>query len=254
MSNLVIFEQIPLSCSVIATMSKRHSLVDPRTQPSASSSKQSEPAPSTNWDICVLCQEVTDEPLQCPLRNTKKQSVGSGYVSLAEDLARFRTLQHMPMDLNLERLNDEDGIESTLRRHKAGWHKSCRLKFNKRAYDVLSQKLNRGLQSNKNMPLLYTHNLRTDIRSQQSLHASFAISPQQLLRVYTMHQPTTLMQMCGSVPLLLRTRLCWPSFPKVTWLLLKLSTITLVLFHCTTRPGRLHRKAMMKMEILACMA
>ena len=137
-------------------MSKRHSLVDPRTQRSASSFKQSEPAPSTNWDICVLCQEVTDEPLQCPLRNTEKLSVGCGYVSLAEDLARFRTLQHMPMNLNQERLNDEDGIESTLRRHKAGWHKSCRLKFNKRAYDVLSQKLNRPTEQQEHASSVHT--------------------------------------------------------------------------------------------------
>lgn len=117
--------------------------MDP-TQPS--SSKQSKPPPSTNWDICVLCQVVTDEPLQCPLRSTK-QSVGSGYVSLTEDLLRFRTLQHKPMDLNLERLDDGDGIESTLKRHKAEWHKRCRLKFNKKAYDELSRgKLTTGQQ------------------------------------------------------------------------------------------------------------
>lgn len=91
-----------LSCrgDFAATMPKRkhHILMDP-TQPSTS--KRSKPPPSTNWDICVLCQVVTDESLQCPLRSTK-QPVGSGYASLAEDLLQFQTLQHMPMDINLE--------------------------------------------------------------------------------------------------------------------------------------------------------
>ena len=62
----------------------------------------------------------------------------------------------MPMNLNQERLNDEDGIESTLRRHKAGWHKSCRLKFNKRAYDVLSQKLNRPTEQQEHASSVHT--------------------------------------------------------------------------------------------------
>lgn len=205
LSNVVTF--LTFSCSVIATMSKRHSLVDPTAQPSTST--VSKPAPSTNWDICVLCQAVTDEPLLCPLRNTKKQSVGSGYVSLAEDLVRFRALQHIPMDLNLERLDDGDGIESTLRRHNAGWHKTCRIKFIKRAYDVLRQKLNTEQHEN-------TSSVHTQSAHQQSLVASFAISQQKVLRVYTMHQLITSTQMCGSVPLNLRTLLCWPSLQKVT--------------------------------------
>lgn len=51
-----------------------------------------------------------------------KQPVDSGYASLAEDLLRFHTLQHIPMDLNLERLDDGDDIESTLKAHRAEWH------------------------------------------------------------------------------------------------------------------------------------
>ncbi|KAI4830182.1 hypothetical protein KUCAC02_001832 [Chaenocephalus aceratus] len=102
----------PLSCSgdFVVTMS-----IDP-TQPSTS--KQSKPPPSTNWNICVLCQVVTDEYLQCPFRSTK-QPIDRGYASLAEDILRFHILQHMPMDLNLERLDDVNGIEYTLKAHRA---------------------------------------------------------------------------------------------------------------------------------------
>lgn len=89
--------------------------------------------------MCILCQIVTNESLQCPLRSTK-QTNGSGYASLAEDLCRFQALQHIPMNLNLERLDDGDGIESTLKKHRAEWHKRCRLKFNKKAFDEQSHK------------------------------------------------------------------------------------------------------------------
>ena len=115
-------------------MHKRHVLIYP-TQPSP---KRSKPPTSTDWDICVLCQISTHETLQCPLRSTK-QHVGSGYASLEEDLIRFQTLQRMPMDISLERLNDGDGIESTLTTHAAEWHKKCRLKFNRKAFDEQSR-------------------------------------------------------------------------------------------------------------------
>ena len=41
----------------------------------------------------------------------------------------------MPMGLNLNRLNDSDGVEATLRAHSAQWHKKCRLKVNKKMFD-----------------------------------------------------------------------------------------------------------------------
>ena len=77
--------------------------------------------------------------MQCPLRSTK-QSVGSGYASLEEDLLRFNTLHRMPKDINLDRLDDGNGIEVTLKAHKAGWHKKCRLRFNKKAFDEQSRR------------------------------------------------------------------------------------------------------------------
>ena len=197
--------RIPLSCrgDFVATMPKRHILVDP-THPSTS--KRSKPPPSTNWDICVLCQVVTDESLQCPLKSTK-QPVGSGYTSLAEDLLRFQTLQHMPMDLNLERLDDGDGIESTLKAHRAEWHKKRRLKLNKKAFDEQSRgELTTGQQPSTN--LLCTRDLLTVIHSPQSLLVSSAMSLL-ALQTYIKHQPTTLTQ-------LMRTLLYWPSLQQET--------------------------------------
>ena len=125
------------SCCVVGVvMAKRHILVDPH-QPSIS--KQPKPAARTDWELCILCQtETPGESLQCPLRSTKKP-IGRDYASLAEDLLWFEDLQHMPMNLQVERLDDGDGVEATLRKHGAQWHKKCRLKFNKKMFDQQSR-------------------------------------------------------------------------------------------------------------------
>ena len=104
-------------------MAKRHILFDPETPPAPKRPKQKFP---TNWELCVICQESTAETLQCPQRSTK-QPIGIGYVTFAEDLIRFVGLENIPLDLDLSRLDDGQGIETTLRAHAAKWHKTCRL-------------------------------------------------------------------------------------------------------------------------------
>ena len=104
-------------------MVKRHVLVD------APLSKRRKVARTTNWELCVLCQEDTGVALRCPA-NCLRAPIGNGYVSLAGHLAKFHELGQMPMNINTARLDDGDGIhvEATLMRHSAPWHKACRLK------------------------------------------------------------------------------------------------------------------------------
>ncbi|XP_041462085.1 uncharacterized protein LOC121413358 [Lytechinus variegatus] len=116
-------------------MAKRHTLVGP-TQPSTP--KQFKSPSRTNWELCIICQEQTDEPLQCPFRSNAKP-FGIGYASLVEDLTQFKELHQMPMDIQLERLNDGDGLKETLMRNSAKWHKKCRLKFNKKMFHQQSR-------------------------------------------------------------------------------------------------------------------
>ena len=104
-------------------MAKRHILVD--TPPS----KQLKVSRTTNWNICVLCQEDTGATLQCPV-NSKRGYTGHGYISLAANLTKFSELGQIPMNIDIATLNDGDGIELTLQRHSARWHKACRLKVN----------------------------------------------------------------------------------------------------------------------------
>lgn len=82
---------------------------------------------STDWNLCALCQRETKEKLQCPASATQKTQ-GSTYVSLAENLAQFHQLGHLPEEL-ISRLGEGDLVD-TFKKRKACFHVSCRLKYN----------------------------------------------------------------------------------------------------------------------------
>ena len=119
-------------------MAKRHIHVD------ATSSAPKRLA-ITNWELCVLCQEDTGTALQHPY--AAKGKPGIGYKSIADHLTSFNELGHMPMNVDIEQLNDGDGIEATLMRHQAGWHKACRLKFSQLKLDRLQEKSEEGIDT-----------------------------------------------------------------------------------------------------------
>ena len=52
----------------------------------------------------------------------------------------------MPIDVDIEQLDDGDGIEATLMRHLAGLHKTCSLKFNQTKLERLQKKLKKKLK------------------------------------------------------------------------------------------------------------
>ena len=116
-------------------MSKHHLLVNVST----SSPKQAKQGDPINWEICVLCQKDNGDVLQCPAKSTKAP-IGSGYKSLAEHLIKFHELGQMPVELDINRLLEGNGIEATLIAQHAKWHKSCCLKLNQTKLDRLQNK------------------------------------------------------------------------------------------------------------------
>ena len=70
----------------------------------------------TNWDICALCQEHG---------GTLINPSATGYLSLATNLSAFHELNKVPLNINVSRLDDGDGMEKTMAKHKARWHKTC---------------------------------------------------------------------------------------------------------------------------------
>ena len=83
-----------------------------------------------DWRKCVICQEDSpDQPLQCPAR-TKRVNVGAGYKTLSSNLEQFWKLGCMPVSVDLQALDEGNGVEHCLAKHNACWHKSCSAKFN----------------------------------------------------------------------------------------------------------------------------
>ena len=82
-----------------------------------------------NCEMCILCQEDTDEKLINPCQS-KKSTCESGFETLAQNLKEFHNLGEVPVDLDISALDEGSGIEETLRSNNAVWHKSCYLKCN----------------------------------------------------------------------------------------------------------------------------
>ena len=86
--------------------------------------------PLTDWTECIICQKATTEALRCPAES-KRGTQGAGYKNLADLLQGFHVAGMLPKSLDLSRLDDGGGIEATLNEHKAKWHESCRLLYNR---------------------------------------------------------------------------------------------------------------------------
>lgn len=115
-------------------MAKRHILIDHGT-----------PEPkralcATNWELCVLCQSETGAQLECPAKSTTS-AIGNGYKSLANNIIQFQELGHIPMGINTDRIDDGNGIETTMLTNNAVWHKKCHLKFNVTMIERLRKKI-----------------------------------------------------------------------------------------------------------------
>lgn len=106
-------------------MSKRFRLAHAeRTSPSTSPHLT-----TTDWRLCLICQEDKTETLTKP-DQSKRKDIGSGYSSLAENLIKFSELGELPGSFHLERLDDGHGIEAAMVAHGAQYHQTCRLQYN----------------------------------------------------------------------------------------------------------------------------
>ena len=81
---------------------------------------------TTTWQLCFLCQIDDNDHLQCPI-NAK--GTKSGYQYIASNLLEFKRLGCVPMNVNLDRLDEGYDIAETLSSHSAVNHKSCYLRF-----------------------------------------------------------------------------------------------------------------------------
>ena len=74
------------------------------------------PVQLINWDICILCQDHG---------GTLIRPTEAGYTSLAKNLYSLHELNSLPLNIDISRLNDGNGLEETLITHSVKWHKAC---------------------------------------------------------------------------------------------------------------------------------
>ena len=82
----------------------------------------------TDWSKCCLCQQDMKEELKSPPNSYQPEQ--DGYTNIATNVPLFKAMKALPIMLDPARLNEGEGIEQTLRKNNAKYHRSCRLMFN----------------------------------------------------------------------------------------------------------------------------
>lgn len=119
-----------------------------------------------NWDLCALCQKNTGEKLVNPFNKTQKDC-RHGYQALAHNLKEFHEIGRVPLDINIQCLNDGTGIENTLLANKAVWHKNCWLMCS-----------NMKLQRAKKRKQVEEHETTSPVKTRSNLRCSSAAVPE----------------------------------------------------------------------------
>ena len=80
-----------------------------------------------DWNLCIICQENTMEPLKCPLHNPIARGDQTGpYELFLANVGQFRAFNALPTPIFFE----ADESAASFAMHNASWHKSCHLKYN----------------------------------------------------------------------------------------------------------------------------
>ena len=105
---------------------------------------------TTDWTLCVLCQQSTSEALRDTLKS-KYENHCSAYETLEENLKALDDLDSLPLSINISRLDDGTGIEATLRFHNAKWHKTCYAMCDKTKIDRIRKRKTKQQSPKTNM-------------------------------------------------------------------------------------------------------
>ena len=90
---------------------------------------------------CILCQDDRcGEALRRPANNFKCDNIEKDYVVFADNLKNYVALAPLPFhNLNLDALDEGDGVSLTSLRHSAKWHPSCKAMIKKSKIKRLHQ-------------------------------------------------------------------------------------------------------------------
>ncbi|KAH3828352.1 hypothetical protein DPMN_130309 [Dreissena polymorpha] len=80
----------------------------------------------TDWKLCLFCQFKTNEPLTDPTnKHEKLYDTNKTYQELARRIQTLSYLNAFLSYVDVNRMDNGDGIEATLVINKAKWHTIC---------------------------------------------------------------------------------------------------------------------------------
>ena len=83
-----------------------------------------------DWYKCYICQKSTNEKLQCPANIVRSNfDPLKAYYEVAQNMIKLKEIDCIPLDIDLNLLDEGDGISRTLLDRKGLHHSSCRLEF-----------------------------------------------------------------------------------------------------------------------------
>ena len=115
------------------------------------------PVQPINWDLCILCQEHGGKLIS----PTEK-----GFTSLAKNLSSLHELNSLPLNIDIYKLDDSDGVEEAVITHSAKWHKTCYVLCN-------ADKIERARKQKEQFPQELPHSpMKQHLRSRSTISCS----------------------------------------------------------------------------------
>jgi hypothetical protein len=84
------------------------------------------PKGGIDWAKRIFCQKDLKLYKTTCAGNSKQSDVGCGYKSLSDAVIGYLQFNQLPADINVQLWDAGDGVEATLARYLACWHRRCR--------------------------------------------------------------------------------------------------------------------------------
>ena len=112
--------------------------------------------PDISWNLCILCQEETNESVKEPAKSKNKEEVIHAiYNDTVRILKEFATLPQLPNTLHpvLSTYSLNDNFSDMLIENKAMWHGSCKAKVTQTKLEKYKLSIKRKLEAPKRSPV-----------------------------------------------------------------------------------------------------
>jgi len=92
-----------------------------------------------DWNLCIICQEISSAELRCPTKCASDRPPVDIYNVFLENVEKFKELDALPVNVDY----GEQGTALAFVENNASWHKQCHQKFNNSKLERVKQRLHK---------------------------------------------------------------------------------------------------------------